>query len=277
MTVFLWMLGTLSSFCLMAVGVRELSGEIHTFQMLFFRSVIGLLVIASILLLRKQTALVKTQRLKLHSTRNVFHFFGQFGWFIGIALMPLANVFALEFTAPIWTLLIAAIFLGESLTRKKVTSLVLALVGVLIILKPGSELFDPVSLVVLMAAFSYAVSYVSTKALTSTEHVLTILFFMNVIQLPMSLPFAYYYWVTPDAIQWAWLAVIGMTALTAHFCMTHAMKLADASAVVMMDFLRLPLIIIVGVILYQEAFEVSVLVGAGLMLLANLINVSKRR
>jgi drug/metabolite transporter (DMT)-like permease len=259
MTVYLWMLGTLLSFCLMAVGVRELSGDIHTLQMLFFRSVIGLCVIGCILLWHKQATLVKTQRFKLHTTRNIFHFLGQFGWFVGIGLMPLANVFALEFTAPIWTLLIASIFLGESLTRKKVTALMLALTGVLVILKPGSELFDPASFIVLAAAFSYAVSYVSTKALTSTEHVLTILFFMNLIQLPMSLPFSFYYWVTPDTTQLAWLLVIGLTALTAHYCMTHAMKLADASTVVMMDFLRLPLIIVVGVVLYQEAFQFSIL------------------
>ena len=277
MNAFLWMLGTLLSFCLMAISVRELSGDIHTFQMLFFRSVIGLIVIGALILYKKQPQLMTTQTIKLHIIRNGFHFLGQFGWFIGIALLPLSQVFALEFTAPIWTLLIASLVLNETLNKKKLLSLMLAILGVAIIVKPGSELFNPVSLIVLGAAFGYAVSYVSTKALTSTEHILTILFFMNLLQLPMSLPLSVYYWVTPNTIQLFWLLAIGVTALTAHFCLTKAMQIADVSQVVMMDFLRLPLIIIVGVMLYQEAFEVSVLVGAGLMLLANLINVSKRR
>ena len=277
MVTFLWMLGTLLSFCLMAVSVRELSGEIHTFQMLFFRSVIGLIVIGCLILYKEQLHLMKTQKIKLHLVRNSFHFLGQFGWFIGIALLPLAEVFALEFTAPLWTLIIASLVLNESLTTKKIIALVLALVGVFIIVKPGTELFNPVSLIVLAAAFSYAVSYVSTKALTSTEHVLTILFFMNVIQLPMSLPFSIYYWVTPDWLQLGLLFVIGGTALSAHFCLTQAMGLSDASTVVMLDFLRLPLIILVGVVLYQEAFDMGLVLGAGLMMFANLMNVAKRR
>ena len=186
-------------------------------------------------------------------------------------------MFALEFTAPLWTLIIASLVLNESLTIKKIVALVLALVGVFIIVKPGTELFNPVSLIVLAAAFSYAVSYVSTKALTSTEHVLTILFFMNVIQLPMSLPFSIYYWVTPDWLQLGLLFVIGGTALSAHFCLTQAMGLSDASTVVMLDFLRLPLIILVGVVLYQEAFDMGLVLGAGLMMFANLMNVAKRR
>ena len=234
-------------------------------------------MIGALILYKKQTQLMTTQTIKLHIIRNGFHFLGQFGWFIGIALLPLSQVFALEFTAPIWTLLIASLVLNETLNKKKLLSLMLAILGVAIIVKPGSELFNPVSLIVLGAAFGYAVSYVSTKALTSTEHILTILFFMNLLQLPMSLPLSVYYWVTPNTIQLFWLLAIGVTALTAHFCLTKAMQIADVSQVVMMDFLRLPLIIIVGVMLYQEAFEVSVLVGAGLMLLANLINVAKRQ
>lgn len=274
MNVYLWMLGTLLSFSLMAVSVRELSAEIHTFQMLLFRSVMGLIVIAFIIIKTRQFSLVKSQRLKLHALRNSFHFLGQFGWFIGIGLLPLADVFALEFTAPLWTILIAALFLNEGITKAKIISLMLATAGVILIVKPSSELFNPASLIVLLAAFSYAVAYVSTKALTSTEHVLTILFLMNLMQLPLALPFSLYYWVTPDLLQFTWLTVIGITALSAHYCLTHAMKVADASTVVMLDFLRLPLIILIGIMFYQEPLSIMLLVGAGLMLLANLLNIT---
>jgi drug/metabolite transporter (DMT)-like permease len=274
MNVYLWMLGTLLSFSLMAVSVRELSAEIHTFQMLLFRSVIGLIVIAFIIIKTRQFSLVKSQRLKLHILRNSFHFLGQFGWFIGIALLPLADVFALEFTAPLWTILIAGLFLNEVITKTKIISLMLAMVGVVLIVKPSSELFNPASLIVLLAAFSYAVAYVSTKALTSTENVVTILFLMNLMQLPLALPFSLYYWVTPGLLQFTWLIVIGITALSAHYCLTHAMKIADASTVVMLDFLRLPLIILIGIIFYQETLSIMLLVGAGLMLLANLLNIT---
>jgi drug/metabolite transporter (DMT)-like permease len=276
MNVLIWMLGTLLSFSLMAVAARELSGEIHTFQMMLFRSVIGLLVIGAIVLKGRQFQLIKSQRLKLHSLRNGFHFLGQYAWFIGIALLPLADVFALEFTAPLWTILIAAWFLNEQLSKQKVVALLLAMVGVILIVKPSNELFNPVSLIVLFAAFSYAVAYVSTKALTSSEHILTILFLMNAMQLPLALPFSIYYWVMPDLLQLVWLVVIAVTALSAHYCLTSAMKVADASTVVMLDFLRLPLIILVGILLYQEPLRIELLIGAGLMLLANLLTLVKQ-
>jgi drug/metabolite transporter (DMT)-like permease len=232
-------------------------------------------VIGAIVLKGRHFQLIKSQRLKLHSLRNGFHFLGQYAWFIGIALLPLADVFALEFTAPLWTILIAAWFLNEQLSKQKAVALLLAMVGVILIVKPSSELFNPVSLIVLFAALCYSVAYVSTKALTSSEHILTILFLMNAMQLPMALPFSIYYWVRPDLLQLVWLTVIGVTALSAHYCLTSAMKVADASTVVMLDFLRLPLIMLVGILLYQEPLRIELLIGAGLMLLANLLTLVK--
>jgi len=105
-----WMIGTLMSFCLMAVSVRELGSDIDTFQVLFFRSAIGLIVISTIIIGTRNTRLFYTGRIGLHSIRNTFHFAGQYGWFVGIGLLPLAEVFALEFTVPLWTALIASFF-----------------------------------------------------------------------------------------------------------------------------------------------------------------------
>ncbi len=108
-----WMTGTLLSFSLMAVCARELSGAIATHQTLFFRSAIGLACISLIILVSKERVKLQTNRLGLHTLRNVFHFAGQYGWFLGIGLLLLAEVFALEFTVPIWTLIVAAISLSR--------------------------------------------------------------------------------------------------------------------------------------------------------------------
>jgi len=273
MSVVLWMMGALVSFCLMAVGARELVGEIATFQILFFRSLIGLMVISLIILKTKQLSLFSTKRTKLHIGRNVFHFGGQYGWFIGIGLLPLAEVFALEFTVPIWTVLIAAVFLKERLTVKKVCAVLFGLIGAGVIVKPGAELFNFASLIVLAAAICYSVSYVATKSLSSTENPLTILFYMCLIQLPMGFVFTGTNWVFPNQVQWLWLSVIGLTALSAHYCITHAMKVSEAGVVVTLDFLRLPLIAMVGITFYNESFDIALILGATLMFLGNLINV----
>jgi len=276
MNTALWMMGTLTSFSLMAIAARELSGTIDTFQILFFRSLLGLVIISLLILAKKDLSLFSTSRPKQHIIRNLTHFGGQYGWFLGLSLLPLATVFALEFTVPLWTAIIAAIFLKERLTFKKVSAILLGLMAVAIIVNPGNELFDYSSFIVLAAAIFYALAYVSSKSLTNTEHPMTMLFYMCLIQLPMGLALTILNWHTPDLIQWGWLLLVGTTALTAHYCIARAMQLSEVSIVVTLDFLRLPLIALAGIVFYAEDFQISIIVGGALMLLGNLINTPPR-
>lgn len=274
MHAFLWMSGALFSFCLMAVGARELSGEIAIVETQFFRSVIGLLCILCILRLRKTNTktLIRTARIRLHVFRNIFHFAGQYCWFFGLGLLPLAEVFALEFTVPIWTIIIASVFLNEKITARKLLAIFLGMLGVFIIVQPGIAIVDPASLIVLAAAIFFAISYSVTKSLTATEDPLSILFYMCLLQLPAGLLLSLGSWVWPSGLEWCWLVVIGLTALSAHYCMAKAMQYAEVSTIVTLDFLRLPLIGLVGILLYREAFELALIFGGGLMLLANLVS-----
>jgi len=270
-----WMVGTFISFCAMAVGARELSGDVSVFQMLFFRSAIGLVCIAALLVPMRQRLHLHTHRIGLHGLRNAFHFAGQYGWFLGIGLLPLAEVFALEFTVPIWTLLVAAIALNETITARKLAAIVLGLGGVLVIAQPGYAILDPAAFIVLGAAVCYAVAHTCTKSLSRTEPAIAILFYMCVIQLPIALVLSMPGWQWPVGREWLWLAVIGITALTAHYCMAKAMLYAEVTTVVTLDFFRLPLIAIVGVLLYHEPFELSLLIGGLLMLSGNLVSLGR--
>jgi len=272
-----WMSGTLASFCLMAIGARELAGELSIFQTLFFRSVIGLLCISLVILFSKGNISIQTEKLCLHTFRNIFHFIGQYGWFLGIGLLPLAEVFALEFTVPIWTLIVAAVFLGEAITIPKVISVVLGMAGVLVIVQPGYAIVDSASFIVLASAFCYAISHTSTKSLSTSEPAISILFYMCLIQLPIGLALSLANWSWPIGEQWFWLTLIGLTALSAHYCMAKAMQYAEVTTVVTIDFLRLPLIAIVGIFIYSEQFEVSLILGGLLMLIGNLVRIRPLR
>jgi len=263
------------SFCLMALGARELSEDIPVFQTLFFRSAIGLIIISSLILLMGKTQELRSERVALHALRNTFHFLGQYGWFVGIGLLPLAEVFALEFTVPIWTAIIAALFLREKITSRKAISLFFGILGVIVIVRPGVEIVDVASLIVLGAAICYAVSYTATKSLSSSESALTILFYMCLIQLPVSLFLSLSAWIWPVGIQWLWFVVVGITALSAHFCLVKAMGHAEVTTVITLDFLRLPLIAVLGVLLYNETFEFYLVVGGVLMLFGNWVNFSR--
>ncbi len=271
----IWMAGALTSFSLLAIGARELSGEISIFQTQFYRSLIGLLFISSIMFFLKKKINIQTDKIKLHIFRNLFHFAGQYGWFLGIGLLPLAEVFALEFTVPIWTLIIAAIFLGENISPRKITAVIFGVLGVLVITKPGFAVVDSASFIVLAAAICFAITHVSTKSLSTSDSPILILFYMSLVQVPIGFALSLANWTWPAGEQWLWLIIIGLTALSAHYCMAKAMQYADVTMVVTLDFLRLPLIALVGIFLYAEEFEISLLLGGALMFIANLINIGK--
>jgi drug/metabolite transporter (DMT)-like permease len=273
----LWMLGALLSFLAMALGGRELSSAgLSTFQILLFRSIVGLAVVG-LLALRAGSAVFKTQRLGLHTWRNIAHFGGQFGWFFAIAAIPLAEVFAIEFTIPIWTALMAAVFLADPLTRARVLALALGVAGVLLILRPGLAIVHPAALAALLGAIGYAVSHVITKQLTSTEAPLTILFFMTLVQLPLGLVGAAFTWHPVNAGQLPWTVAVGLSALSAHYCLARALRLAPVNMVMPMDFLRLPLVAVLGYVLYGERIDAFAVAGTALILLANVANLRRPR
>jgi drug/metabolite transporter (DMT)-like permease len=257
----LWMSGAVLSFSAMAIAARELLAHMQPFQVLFVRSMV-MLAIVLVIVAQADPGAAGTRRLPLHALRNLVHFGGQYCWVFAIGALPLATVFAIEFTMPVWTAILAAALLGERLNRGRVVMLVLGLAGVLIILRPGSGFFQLATLVALAAAFLYAGNMIATKRLSATEPPLAVLFWMSVMQTPLSLVAALPQWVAPPVSSLPWIVLIGVGSYTAHYCMTRAFKLADASVVVPIDFTRLPLIAVVGAMFYGEPFDPWIIVGA---------------
>ena len=272
----LWMSGTLASFMAMAVGGRELAGQLSTFQILFFRSVIGCLIVGFLLWCGNWRQILSKQ-LRVHVLRNIAHFGGQFGWFYGIALIPLAEVFALEFTVPVWTAVLATVLLREQITRARVGAIILGVLGVFLILRPGLAVISPASLAVLGSAFCYALSHTLTRRLALVDTPLTILFYMTIIQLPLGLVTSIFDWMTPSLAMLPWIMVVGVAALSGHYCMARALAIADAIVVVPMDFLRLPLIAAVGFLFYGESLDWFVLAGGIVMFTGNFLNIQAEK
>ena len=272
----LWMGGAVLSFSAMAVAARELLSHMQPFQILFVRSAI-MMAIVLLVVSQADPAAARTRRLPLHALRNVIHFGGQYCWVFAIGALPLATVFAIEFTMPVWTALLAALLLGEHLTRPRLVMLGMGLAGVLIILRPGFGLFHPAALVALAAAFLYAGNMIATKRLSTTDSPLAVLFWMSVVQTPLALVTALPQWVAPPPSSIPWMAVMGVGSYAAHYCMTRAFKLADATVVVAIDFTRLPLIAVVGALFYAEAFDPLIIVGAGVIFAGTYYSLSRER
>lgn len=270
----LWMLGVVASFLLMMAAVRELSATMSSFELLSFRSIIGIPVMC-LIAWRLGFANVLTPRLGLHAIRNGVHFGGQWCWVIGVTLLPLAHVTALEFTMPMWTAIIAVLVLGEPLRRHRVLAVGTGLAGTLLILRPGLEIVTDAALVVLLGSLLYSVSNVMVKSLTATEPPWVIVFWMQFIQLPLALVPAIFVfdWVWPGWADAPWLLAMGVTAMSAHFCMARAFSLADAAVCIPIDFVRLPLAAFMGWLAYSETVGVWIILGALLIFGGNYYSV----
>jgi len=272
----LWMAGAVLSFTAMAVAVRELQRHLGSFEIVFLRSVVMLAIVLA-MLPRAGVASVKTRKFALHAWRNVIHFCGQVLWVYSIGALTLATVFAIEFTMPVWTALLAWIFLKEKLTFPRLVMLALGLAGVMIIVRPGGGAFHPAALAMILGSLCYSSSFVFTKRLSSTDSALAVLFWMAVVQTPISLVAAAPQWVAPMAADLPWILAIGIGSFSAHYCMTQAMRLVDAMVAAPIDFIRLPLIAVVGAAAYGEPFDPLVLAGAAVIFAGTYYSLSRER
>ena len=269
----LWVLGALLSFSSMAVAGRELDGEVTVAVILMVRSVVGL-ILTTAHGARSGFAGFRVSQPVFRALvlRNVAHWGASFCWFLGVTLLPLAEVFAIEFTMPIWAAILAILFLGERLNGTRIAAIAIGIAGALVILRPGTEVFDPASLVVLLAAIGFAVSLVATRHVVIHMSTMTFLFYMSLMQLPLGVAFASVEGISIPVASLPWLAVASAAGLTAHFCLARALRLTEASVVAPMDILRLPLIAVVGAALYGESLDAWVAAGACLACFGNWLN-----
>jgi drug/metabolite transporter (DMT)-like permease len=266
------MAGWLALMLVIAVAGREALREINVFQLILIRASVGLVLLYPLIRSAGGFAVVRTQRLPLHLARNTIHFGAQLGWFFALTLIPIGQVVAIEFTMPIWTAILAASFLGERMTIWKVAAIVLGIIGVVVIVRPAASEVNPGQLIALAAAVGFGVSVAMVKSLTRTEQTLAIMFWMLVVQSAAGLFPALYVWTWPPTYLWGWVVVIAFCGTFSHYCMARAMLHADATVVIPMDFLRVPLSAAAGWLIYSERLDLFTVLGAALILTGNLLN-----
>ena len=262
-----WMLGFIINISIMAISIRELSLKYTSFEIQNFRNIFSIIIIIFIFLVTKNTNL-NTFQLKNNFIRNIFHFIGQSAWTWGLTVLPLAVVFSLEFTMPIWAVIIAIVLLKEKITLNKICFLIIGLMGTWIIFMPDTKYIGFYNIIVLCSAITYAIAHNFTKKLTTTDSILSILFFMSIIQLPFSLVGS----LIIGNIQYnivmeiPLIILLTVTSLLAHYSLSSALKYSDASIVLPIDYIRLPLIVFIGWYYYDEKISTNVVIGSILII-----------
>ncbi|MDA7543599.1 DMT family transporter [Acidimicrobiia bacterium] len=273
----LWMVGGVFCLTSMAVAGKEISLQIDTFEILFYRSVIGVSIILFFLVKKNQLHEINLKEISTHLKRNVAHFTGQNLWLYALASITLAEVTSLEFTMPIWIVLFSYLMLNEQMDKFKIISVCIGFIGVLITVRPDIESINLGLIAAAISAIVFALTNIYTRRLTRTESTLTILFFLTAMQLIFGL-------ITslldgrldiPTTENIVWIVVIGFAGLGAHYCITTALSLAPPTVVAPIDLLRLPIVVLIGVMFYSEQGDMFIYLGAALIIFANFINLKK--
>lgn len=260
-----WMAGWLTLMVVIAVAGREATRELSVFQIMFMRSVLGMALLWPLVHAAGGLPAMRTERLGQHALRNGVHYAAQYGWFVALTLIPLAQLVSIEFTMPIWSAVLAVFFLGERMNGRKWLAVLLGLVGVAVIVRPSAGTVDTGQLIALACAFGFAISVVLVKSLTRTEAAINVIFWMLVIQSAIGLVPALLVWQWPSAQTWGWVLVVAFCGTYSHYCFARAMQHADTTVVVPMDFLRVPLTALAGWLVYSE--QVDLLTGLGVLLI----------
>ncbi|MFV0475252.1 MAG: DMT family transporter [Pikeienuella sp.] len=270
-----YMMGATLSFTLMAVAGRELASKLDTFEIMTYRSVIGVVIVVAIAFARGLTGRIRARRLGLHAFRNLGHFAGQNLWFYAVALIPFSQLFAFEFSVPLWVALAAPFFLNERLTRTRITAAAIGFVGILLVARPDVSGFSAGMIAALLSAVGFSISSISTKILTRTESTISIMFWLTVMQLCFGLICAGYDLdiALPTQAELPWVAAVGLGGLAAHFCITSALGFAPATVVFPLDFARLPIVAVIGMLFYDEPLAPLVFLGAAIIFAANFLNI----
>lgn len=271
----IWMTGAIASFSTMAVAGREVSFALDTFEIMLFRSVVGVIIVAFAAVAFGTWRQINGQQFSLHFARNIMHFIGQNLWFYAVTVIPLAQVFALEFTSPIWVILLSPLLLGERITLIRAAAALMGFIGVLVVTRPDMAGINTGVIMASSSAIFFAFTIIFTKRLTRTQSITCILFYLTVLQLGFGLITAGYDGdiALPNTETLPWLVLIGVAGLLGHFCITNALAIAPATVVVPIDFVRLPVIAIIGMLAYGEALDLWVLLGAGIIFAGNYLNI----
>ena len=265
----LWMLVSAAALAGLTGVVRHMSAGLHPFEIAFFRSFFGLLILAP-WLMRSGLGVLRTKRLGLYTLRCALGVATMLMWFTAISMVPLADAVALGFTSPLFVILGAALFLGEVVRGRRLGATLCGFAGALIILRPGGGVLDLGAVLVLLSAVTLAGANLSVKELSRTEPVQAIVTYMVIFMVPLTFIPALLVWQTPTPAQLAELAGLAAVATLGNYAMTRAVAVADASAVMPYDYARLPFAALIGFFVFGETSDAATWIGAGVIAVASL-------
>ena len=270
----LLMVFTCACFAGMSAAIRHISAEIPVFEIAFIRNGIGTLILLPFMF-RVGFGSFSLGRFRLFAVRAGIGVFAMWAWYSALQITPLAEAITLNFTVSLWMIPVAILMLGERVGPRRWIATVVGFGGVLIVLQPGAETMSVGGLLAISAALLFAISMALVRMLARTESPLAIVFYMNLIMTPISLGPALWWWEMPTMEQLGWLLGIGCVLTIAHFSMARALSIMETTAIVPLDFTRLPFAVGIGWFAFGEFPGVWTWVGA-IFIVASAVYIARR-
>lgn len=264
------MIASACSFGVMAILIRYMSHTLHAFEIAFFRSFFGALATLPLIVRHGGFGILRTERLAFYVMRCAIGTVGMLAGFWAIAHLPLAQAIALSYSSPLFVTIGAVIFLGEIVRARRWSAVVAGFIGVLVIVRPGTDGFTAASLVALLAAASTGTVTISIKFLSRSDPADTIVLLTTWLWVPLSLPFALSVWQTPPAAAWPWLVVIGTLGTLGQYFWTHALRIGEASTLAPFSYLQLVIVSVLAWLLFDERLDRYTAIGAAIVIAATL-------
>ncbi len=265
----LYMLAAAALFSVMVASVRHVSAEVDSFGIVFFRNLLGVLIIGPIIA-RRGLSFLRTSRIRLYVWRTVFGLGSMFMWFYAITVTPIAEAVALSFTAPLFVTIVAVLFLHERVGTARWIATAVGFGGAMVVLRPGIAEVTTGHLLLIASSILMAMSIVSIKMLAASEPPERIVAYMVILFTPASFIPALFVWEWPSWISLYWLAVVAGAGTFAHIAFTRALSKADASAVMPLDFMRLPFAALIGFLAFSETPDIFTFAGAAMIFISSI-------
>jgi len=264
----LLMLGSTLAFGLMAIAIRYATRYVPTQEVAFFRNAFGLLALLP-MLIRPGSAPLKTQQLPRYFLRSAIGLASMLCAFWAIGHLPISQAISLSYSTPLFVTIAAVLWLGETVRMRRWAAVIIGFIGVLIIVRPGSTSFTPGTLVAVGAAVLSSLVAIQIKQLTRIDGADTVVFYTYVFWVPLSLVPALFVWVWPTGLAWVWLVATGVLGTLGQLLWTRALRLGEVSALTPISFMQLPLVSLLGWLLFNETLDRWTVIGAGIILGAN--------
>lgn len=256
------------AFSSMWVMIRYASASLHSLEVVFFRNLIGLLVLVPMIL--ANPGLIVWRRWKLHAARGTSGFIATMGTFFAVANAPLTIALSINYTAPLFATVGAVLFLGERIRARRVLGLAVGFIGMLIVVRPGQMPLTPGVLAALVSALATAFAVIAIRHLVGTDDSRAVAVWSFIFNLVPSFFLALFVWRWPALHVWPLLIGIGAAAALGQLALTRAFSLAEASMLLPFDFVRFGLVTLAGITLFSERYDVFTLLGGALILLSTI-------